>query len=89
MDYQWDDAKAGTNLGKHGVDFADAVLALEDDLALTAPDPDSEGEERYVSIGMDALGRSLVTIFTHRGDRLRIISSRQATKIERHKYESG
>lgn len=41
--YEWDAAKADSNLRKHGVEFADAVAALEDPLALTVLDPDSNG----------------------------------------------
>ena len=85
--YEWDAVKAADNLRKHGVDFADAVLALEDPLALTMLDPDSNGEERHVSIGMDSLGRVLVTSFTQRGHAIRIISSRRATTRERRIYQ--
>jgi hypothetical protein len=88
MDCEWDPAKAKANRRRHGVDFADAVLALEDDLALTMADPDAEGEERFVSLGMDAGGRLLVTVFTLRGNRIRLISSRRATPAERRAYES-
>ena len=88
MDCEWDPAKARANLRKHGVDSADAVIALEDDLALTIADPDAEGEERFVSLGMDAGGRLLVTVFTLRGKRVRLISSRPATRAERRAYES-
>lgn len=60
--YEWDQRKAAANLDKHGVDFADAVIALEDDLALTMSDPGSYDEERFVSLGTDAAGRLLVVI---------------------------
>ena len=85
--YQWDPAKARSHLRRHGVGFADAVTALEDPLALTLADPDAEGEERFVSLGADANGRLLVTIYAHRGRRLRIISSRKASRAERRSYE--
>ncbi len=88
MDCEWDPAKARANLRKHGVEFADAVIALEDELALTIADPDAEGEQRFVSLGMDAGGRLLVTVFTLRGNRVRLISSRRATRAERRTYES-
>ena len=89
MDYEWDSAKARRNVAKHGVDFADAVLALSDEHAVTIRDPDSEDEDRLVSIGLDPNGRVLVTVFTHRGERIRIISSRKASKGERRQYEEG
>jgi uncharacterized protein len=89
MDYEWDPTKAEANAGKHGVDFADAVIALSDEFAITISDPDSEDEDRFVSLGMDPSGRVLVTVFTHRGERIRIISSRKASKGERRQYEEG
>jgi hypothetical protein len=87
MDYEWDPDKAVANLRKHGVDFADAALALEDPLARTMPDPDAEGEERSVTIGADPSGQLLITIHTRRGRRIRIISSRGASRAERRDYE--
>ena len=87
VDYEWDPAKAAANVEKHGVSFADAVTALKDELALTIPDPDSVGEDRFVSVGMDATGQILVTVFTFRADVVRIISSRKASKGERKRYE--
>ncbi len=88
MDYEWDPLKAKSNARKHGVEFAEAVIALEDTLAITIDDPDSEGEERFVSLGMDSVGRVLNTVFTIRKNSVRIISSRKATKRERTLYES-
>lgn len=84
MASHWDTAKAKRNLQKHGIDFADAVGVLEDDRALTIEDSSSEGEQRWVSIGMDWLGRVLVVVYTWRGDTIRLISARPATPRERH-----
>ena len=88
MEYEWDPAKAKVNLRKHRVSFADAALALEDPRALTMADPDASGEQRFVSLGSDPIGRVLVTVFTPRGRRMRIISSRKASRNERRAYES-
>lgn len=82
VEYEWDLVKTKANAKKAGVGFADAVIALEDELALTIADLDSEDETRFVSLGMDAMGRVLVTVFTHRDDVVRIISSRKASKGE-------
>jgi len=60
MSYEWDPYKAKANLIKHYVRFAEAVIALEDERALTIRDVDSEEEERWVTLGMDAFGRVLV-----------------------------
>ena len=86
MDYEWDPTKAQANLDKHGIDFADAVTALEDDAALTLDDDDPD-EERFITLGIDALGRVLVVVYTWRGERLRLISARKATPRERKQYE--
>ncbi|HTV65115.1 MAG TPA: BrnT family toxin [Bryocella sp.] len=86
MDFAWDPAKAASNLLKHGVRFADAVSALEDDFALTMRDPFAEDEERWVTLGMDAGGNLLVVIYTWRGRTSRIISPRPATPRERRQY---
>jgi uncharacterized protein len=69
------------------VSFADAALALRDERSLVRHDPDSNGEVRFVSMGMDPMFRVLVTVFTHRGISIRIISSRKATRAEWRAYQ--
>lgn len=81
-----DGGKAAANRKKHGGDFADAVTALHDEMALTIRD-ESTDEERFVTMGTDALGRVVVLVYTWRGDRLRVISARKATSRERRYYE--
>jgi len=87
VEFEWDPDKAVANLEKHGVDFADAALALSDHLALTMPDLDAEAEERFVTLGTDALDRLLVVVYTWRDERIRIISARRATGRERRRYK--
>lgn len=84
---EWSADKAAVNLRKHGVDFADAALVFTDDLALTMQNPHSVDEWRYLTMGNDAGGRLLVVAFTWRGDRIRLISARTATRQERRRYE--
>ena len=86
MRYEWDPKKARLNEAKHGIVFADAVLALEDDQALTFSEQASGGEERFVTLGLDPFARVLVVVYTWRGDRIRIISARNATPRERRLY---
>ncbi len=88
MGFQWDATKARANLRKHGVDFADAVSVFDDPLALTAHDP-SLAEERFVSLGLDGLGRVLVVNWTWRGKEIRLISARRATPQELRQYQEG
>ncbi len=87
MNYQWDPHKADVNIRKHDVDFADAVGVFEDESALWQEDAGDFGEERYIALGADFLGRILVVVFTFRDDILRIISARKATESERKLYE--
>jgi len=88
VSYEWDPKKSVSNLRKHGIDFADAVIALEDELALTVDD-NHLNEQRFITIGTDALGRVLVVVYTFRGEKIRIISAREATPRERRQYGEG
>ena len=68
--------------------FDEASTAFRDPLPKTIEDPlHSIGEKRFVLIGHSIRGRLIVVIHTERGDRIRIISARLATKKERLKYE--
>jgi uncharacterized DUF497 family protein len=88
MRFQYDPGKAAANLRKHGVSFADAEGVLEDALALTVPDPDAVGENRYVTIGLGSAGELLVVVYTERDGEYRIISARRPTRKERDFYEN-
>ncbi|MDB6101511.1 MAG: hypothetical protein JWO52_1510 [Gammaproteobacteria bacterium] len=89
MDIEFDPDKAAENLRKHRVSFAHAEQALRDRAAVTIEDPDAEGEPRFVTLGMDALGRTLVVVYTPREERTRIISARKASKLETLVYAKG
>jgi uncharacterized protein len=85
-DFEWDDAKAASNLAKHGVSFEQARRAFEDLLAIDfADDRRHYGEERSIRLGMVGY-RLLVIVYTMRGDRVRIISAREAEPHERRRY---
>ncbi|HYA18296.1 MAG TPA: BrnT family toxin [Bryobacteraceae bacterium] len=89
MRFEWDARKAQLNLRKHRVDFADAATVFEDERALTMPDTLSVDEERWITLGMDALGRILVVVYTWRAESIRLISARPATPRERAEYGSS
>jgi uncharacterized DUF497 family protein len=89
VDVVWDPEKARSNHKKHGVRFADAETVLCDPNALTREDMESEGEQRFVTVGIDALGRILIVVYTYRGEDVRLISARSATRRERMQYEEG
>lgn len=87
MKYEWDVAKALRNRLKRGVRFADAVIALSDEYAITVEDKFSNDEDRFLTIGLDAQARLLLVVFTHRNKTIRIISARKASKKESKIYE--
>ena len=91
MRIEWDPAKAAANLQAHGVSFGEAATVLTDDLALTREDPDAQGEQRFVTLGMSATGALLlVLVYTHREpDICRLISSWKANKPQRNMYEKN
>ena len=63
---EWDPNKEKRSVRKHGVRFADAVLVLEDERAITIIDYESDpDEERYVTLGLDGLGRLLVVVYVY------------------------
>ncbi len=87
MSFQFDPDKAQTNIEKHKVSFADAESVFYDDLAIHQEDRDSEGEFRYIAIGMGSMGQILVVVYTQRDDEIRLISARKATRNEVKCYE--
>ena len=86
--FVWDRDKAAANLRKHRVDFEEAATAFGDPLSITIPDPDhSVGEDRWLLVGQSGAGRLLVVAHTERGDEIRLINARLATRRERDTYE--
>ena len=88
LQFTWDPRKAAANLRKHGVGFPEAATAFTDPHSITIADPDhSVGEERFVLIGQSARRRLVVVAHVGRGDLIRIISARLASRRERKTYE--
>jgi uncharacterized DUF497 family protein len=88
-DFEWEERKAVANLRKHGVSFEEAITALADPHAITAPDlvlPD-----RSITVGISALLRILFVVHVEilSSGRLRIISARKASPSQRRKYEES
>ena len=88
MSIEFDPVKARTNLRKHGVSFSHAEQALLDPMAFTIEDPDSRGEQRFITLGNDSLGRVLVIVHTQRDERTRLISARKASRGEADQYHA-
>ena len=89
MTFEYDPRKAQINWQKHGVSFAEAELVFFDSLAIHDIDPDSLGEERFIAVGIGNSGLLLVVVYTMRGDVIRLISARRATRKETKAYEEG
>jgi len=86
---EFDPKKDAANLKKHGVSLSEGDGVLNDPLALTVEDDAAEGEQRFVTIGMNAFGSLMVVIHTPRGSGSRTISVRKADPKEWRNYEKG
>jgi uncharacterized protein len=90
LSFEWDESKAKTNLIKHGVSFEEASTVFGDPLSLTIPDPaHSQAEERFIIIGSSHGQELLIVVHTERGDNIRVISARRASRSERKRYEES
>lgn len=88
--FEWGENKARTNLKDHKISFDEAKTVFNDPFLVTFPDPEhSDEEQRYINLGCSTKGRVLVVIHTERGENIRLISCRKATKSERRDYEEG
>lgn len=85
----FDPTKDAENRRKHGVSLAEGDGVLSDPLGLTIEDESAEGEQRFVTVGVNSLGTLMVAVFTDRGGDARLISVRKATPRERRTYEKG
>lgn len=95
IQFEWDPAKAKSNLRKHGVAFEDAMIIFNDPYVISEQDRIVDGQLRWQSIGL--LRGSLMLMVAHTSEagdgvepeRVRIISARQANRQERTKYEQN
>lgn len=88
MVFEWDENKEKINLAKHGIDFSTAALVFGDVNRIEMFDTiHSEYENRYITIGeINGVAIVLLVVYTERGEAIRLISARKATKQERRKY---
>ena len=89
-EFEWNEIKAQANVRRHGVSFEEAATVFSDPQAILLPDPDhSQGEERFLVLGMSSRQRVLVVSHAERPPRTRLISARPATRRERGQYEDA
>jgi uncharacterized DUF497 family protein len=90
LTFEWDPQKAAANVRKHGITFDEATTVFGDPFGTVTDDPrHSAGERRLALLGYSQANRLLAVMFTERGDRIRLISARTATRRERKDYEEG
>ena len=89
MPSTFDPNKDAANRKKHGIALTEGDGVLNDPLALTIEDFSSQGEQRFISIGMNLFGQVRVVVYALRGDDARIISVRKPEPKEIRAYEEG
>ncbi|MOA57052.1 hypothetical protein D3C78_1811530 [compost metagenome] len=82
MRFEWDEAKNLANIRKHGIDFSDVPDIFQHPMLALRDDRMDYGEERWISIGWIKVLMGVVVYTARRGDVIRIISARKATKQE-------
>jgi uncharacterized DUF497 family protein len=85
MSYEWDEQKRQINVKKHGVDFIDVPEVFDGDTVIIPDERFDYGENRLIVIGI-LKNMVVVVVYTERGENIRIISARKATKNEQTYY---
>jgi uncharacterized protein len=84
--FEWDDAKAASNLIKHGIAFSEAIRVFRDPLCVDVDVFRSEDQEsRWKAIGT-IQGRLFTVVYTVRAGVTRLISARRCNSSERRLY---
>jgi uncharacterized DUF497 family protein len=90
MEFEWDEIKAAINLNKHGVNFEEGKTVFYNPLAVIFDDEKhSQDKRREIIIGHSQNNQLLLVSYTERGNTIRIISARLATRKEREEYEEN
>jgi uncharacterized DUF497 family protein len=84
--FEWDEQKRLANLAKHGLDFLDAPAVFASPMVITPDRRRAYPEERWAALGK-LRGMVVYLAYTWRGDQIRIISRRRASRKERRIYE--
>ena len=95
FNFEWDPQKAKTNISKHKISFSEATSVFKDPMAISIFDEDhSKDEERWITLGISSTGNIIIVNHTFveqdkNSIKIRIFSSRKATKNERSQYEEN
>lgn len=87
IQFEWDKGNIDKSFKKHGVKNEEAEQAfISKDRFLTEDKKHSGAEKRYLLLGKSETSKLLSIIFTIRGSKIRIISARAMSRIERRIY---
>jgi uncharacterized DUF497 family protein len=86
MEFEWDDLKNKANLAKHGISFEEAIEIFDYPMYEMVDNRADYGEIRYIGIGRNQYFVIFTVVYTERGEAIRIISARRATKQEKKLY---
>ena len=84
-EFEWDEEKNRKNVEKHGINFTQAVRVFSVPAAVSFQSSHKFGEQRYLMVG-ELDGVLITVVYTLRGDKIRIISTRRARRSERKRY---
>ena len=85
--FEWDEGKSRANRKKHGIPFEAVRACFGGPMLVSADTRFDYGEARWIAVGyLDLI--PVVIAFTERGDRIRIISARKASRHERKIFEA-
>jgi uncharacterized protein len=89
LEFEWDPAKAKSNLRKHSVPFLMACEIFKDESRVERADASGEhGEERWIVLGR--IGHTILSVVcTQREEQVRLISARKANRDEERIYWTG
>jgi uncharacterized protein len=89
VEFEWDPTKAEANLRKHGVAFPKVIEVFQDPFRQDQPDTWNDyGEDRWITL--DRVEHAVLhVVSTRRGENIRLISARKATRNEQRVYWDG
>lgn len=82
----------GERSPRHNIYFIRVIRGIRGSncLSITIADPaHSQVEDRFIVLGHSHRQRLLVVVHTERGDKIRLISARRASRTERKQYEEN
>ena len=85
----YDETKRESNLAKHGFDLLDAYLVYDAPNKLTLESPRGDEPRRMDIALVEVMGVVLALVYVERGETVRAISLRRASKAERILYENA